>query len=83
MAGATLLDLIEMFGEEATWATTENIELLLLGCLIAFVVALFAMKWFVGFLTKYGFKAFGWYRIVVGLVILIMLATGHSLVMVD
>lgn len=83
MAGATLLDLIEMFGEEATWATTENIELLLLGCLIAFIVALFAMKWFVGFLTKYGFKAFGWYRIVVGLIILIMLATGHSLVMVD
>ncbi|MBO1364313.1 undecaprenyl-diphosphate phosphatase [Prevotella sp. A2931] len=83
MAGATLLDLIEMFGEEATWATTRNIEQLALGSVIAFIVAIVAMKWFVGFLAKYGFKAFGWYRIIVGLIILIMLATGHSLAMVD
>ncbi|MFW9601604.1 MAG: UDP-diphosphatase, partial [Prevotella sp.] len=41
-----------------------------------------AMKWFVSFLTKYGFKAFGWYRIIVGLIILAMLLTGHSLAMV-
>ena len=81
MAGATLLDLIDMFGEGTTWATSNNIMLLIVGCVIAFIVALFAMKWFVSFLTKYGFKAFGWYRIVVGLIILIMLLTGHSLVM--
>lgn len=83
MAGATLLDLLEMFKEGTNWATTTNIELLLLGCIVAFVVAIFAMKWFVAFLTKYGFKAFGWYRIIVGLVILALLATGHSLTMVD
>ena len=83
MAGATLLDLLEMFKEGTNWATTANIELLLLGCIVAFVVAIFAMKWFVAFLTKYGFKAFGWYRIIVGLVILVLLATGHSLTMVD
>jgi len=83
MAGATLLDLLEMFKEGTNWATTTNIELLLLGCIMAFVVAIFAMKWFVAFLTKYGFKAFGWYRIIVGLVILVLLATGHSLTMVD
>ena len=83
MAGATLLDLLEMFKEGTDWATTTNIELLLLGCIVAFVVAIFAMKWFVAFLTKYGFKAFGWYRIIVGLVILVLLATGHSLTMVD
>ena len=83
MAGATLLDLLEMFKEGTNWATTTNIELLLLGCIVAFVVAIFAMKWFVAFLTKYGFKAFGWYRIIVGLVILVLLATGHSLTMVD
>ena len=83
MAGATLLDLLEMFKESTNWATTTNIELLLLGCIVAFVVAIFAMKWFVAFLTKYGFKAFGWYRIIVGLVILVLLATGHSLTMVD
>ena len=83
MAGATLLDLLEMFKESTNWATTTNMELLLLGCIVAFLVAIFAMKWFVAFLTKYGFKAFGWYRIIVGLVILVLLATGHSLAMVD
>ena len=83
MAGATLLDLLEMFKEGTNWATTTNIKLLLLGCIIAFLVAIFAMKWFVAFLAKYGFKAFGWYRIIVGLVILALLATGHSLTMVD
>lgn len=82
MAGATLLDLLEMFHEDTTWATSHNITMLLLGCVVAFVVAMMAMKWFVSFLAKYGFKAFGWYRIIVGTVILVMLLTGRSLVMV-
>ena len=80
MAGATLLDLLK---ENAAWATSHNIAMLLLGCVVAFVVALLAMKWFVSFLTKYGFKAFGYYRIIVGGIIIAMLLSGHSLVMVD
>lgn len=83
MAGATLLDLIDMFGEGTTWATGHNIMLLIVGCVIAFIVAILAMKWFVGFLAKYGFKAFGWYRIIIGSIILLLLLTGHSLAMVD
>lgn len=83
MAGATLLDLIDMFSEGTTWATSHNIMLLIVGCVIAFIVAMLAMKWFVAFLTKYGFRLFGWYRIIVGGIILLLLATGHSLVMVD
>ncbi|WP_276894573.1 undecaprenyl-diphosphate phosphatase [Hallella bergensis] len=83
MAGATLLDLIEMFGEDATWATPHNITMLIVGSVVAFIVAMLAMKWFVGFITKFGFKAFGWYRIIVGGIILIMLLSGQSLVMVD
>ena len=83
MAGATLLDLLDMFKEGTNWATGYNIMLLVVGCLIAFVVAILAMKWFVGFLTKYGFRFFGWYRIIVGGIILVLLLTGHSLVMVD
>ena len=83
MAGATLLDLLDMFKEGTTWATPDNIKMIILGFVVAFVVAIFAMKWFVSFLTKYGFKAFGWYRIIVGTVILILLFTGHSLVMVN
>ena len=83
MAGATLLDLLDLLKEEASWATTHNICMLVLGCVVAFIVALLAMKWFVGFLAKYGFKAFGYYRIVVGTIIIVLLLTGHSLAMVD
>ena len=83
MAGATLLDLVDLFKDNAEWATTHNIVVLIVGCVVAFVVALLAMKWFVNFLSKYGFKAFGWYRIIVGVIILVMLLSGQSLQMVD
>ena len=83
MAGATLLDLLDLMKEDTVWATSHNITMLILGCVIAFVVALLAMKWFVNFLSKYGFKAFGIYRIIVGGIIIILLLTGHSLAMVD
>ena len=82
MAGATLLDVLDLLKGDATWATGHNVFLLLVGCAVSFVVALFAMKWFVAFLTKYGFKAFGWYRIIVGGIILIMLLSGASLNMI-
>ncbi len=83
MAGATLLDLVDLMKEDGAWATTGNIAMLVLGCVVAFVVALLAMKWFVGFVSKYGFKAFGVYRIIVGAIILVMLLCGQSLAMVD
>ena len=83
MAGATLLDLLDLFKEDTSWATSHNIAMLILGCVVAFIVALLAMKWFVNFLTKYGFKAFGVYRIIVGGIIIVMLLMGQSLVMVD
>ena len=83
MAGATLLDLLDLFKEEASWASSHNIAMLILGCVVAFIVALLAMKWFVAFLTKYGFKAFGIYRIIVGGIIIALILTGHSLTMVD
>ena len=83
MAGATLLDLLDLMKEDTAWATSHNITMLILGCVIAFVVALLAMKWFVNYITKYGFKAFGIYRIVVGSIIIIMLLMGQSLAMVD
>ena len=83
MAGATLLDLLDLVKEDTSWATSHNITMLILGCVVAFIVALLAMKWFVNFLSKYGFKAFGIYRIIVGGIIIILLLTGHSLAMVD
>jgi undecaprenyl-diphosphatase len=83
MAGATFLDLLDLLKEDTSWATTHNITMLLLGCVVSFIVALLAMKWFVAFLTKYGFKAFGIYRIIVGGIIIAMLLAGQSLQMVD
>ena len=83
MAGATFLDLLDLLKDDTSWATSHNISMLLLGCVVAFIVALLAMKWFVAFLSKYGFKAFGIYRIIVGSIIIVLLLTGHSLAMVD
>ncbi|HEX2395251.1 MAG TPA: undecaprenyl-diphosphate phosphatase [Bacteroidales bacterium] len=59
-----------------------NIAILLLGNVVAFFVAMLAIKGFITFLTNHGFKVFGYYRIVVGMVILIMLAFGIDLNMV-
>ncbi|HOP14690.1 MAG TPA: undecaprenyl-diphosphate phosphatase, partial [Lentimicrobium sp.] len=59
--------------------TAENIDILLIGNAVAFVVAMIAIKSFISFLTKYGFRVFGYYRILVGLAILIMIALGYDL----
>lgn len=82
MAGATLLDLLDILKEDATWVNTHDLIMLAVGCVVSFVVALLAMKWFVSFLTKYGFKVFGWYRIIIGIIIIVMLLSGISLNMV-
>ncbi|MGE8378254.1 MAG: undecaprenyl-diphosphate phosphatase, partial [Sphingobacterium sp.] len=78
MFGASAVKLLKFFKEGNTF-TGEELNLLIVGNLIGFVVAIVAIKSFIGFLTKYGFKAFGWYRIVVGVVILVLLLSGHSL----
>ncbi|WP_295121831.1 undecaprenyl-diphosphate phosphatase [uncultured Chitinophaga sp.] len=57
----------------------ENLKLLVIGNIVAFVVAMLAIKFFIGTLKKYGFKMWGYYRIVVGLAILVFLAMGYSL----
>jgi len=48
----------------------DNVKLLLFGNVVAFIIAIIAIKSFIGFLSKHGFRVFGWYRIVVGIVIL-------------
>lgn len=78
MFGASLIKLLKFFKDGNTF-TGEEIQLLVVGNVVGFIVAIIAIKSFIGILTKYGFKAFGWYRIVVGLVIIAVLATGHQL----
>lgn len=58
---------------------TSQIGILLFGNLIAFIVAMLAIKFFIAFLSRYGFKLFGWYRIIAGSIILILLALGYDL----
>lgn len=78
MLGASVVKLYKFFKEGHTF-TGEEINLLIVGNIVGFIVAIIAIKTFIDLLTKYGFKLFGWYRIVVGLVIIAMLLSGHSL----
>ena len=80
MFAATLFKMLKLFTQpEGMEIITNNMGTLIIGNIVAFVVALLAIKFFISFVTKYGFKAFGWYRIILGSVLLILLLTGHNL----
>ena len=68
-----------LLSDEGLQLLTDNLGVLIIGNIVAFVVALLAMKWFVAFLTKYGFKVFGIYRIIAGGLILALMACGVNL----
>ena len=78
MLAATVLELYKTYHA----IDSSNIKILILGNVVAFVVALAAIKGFIAFLTKHGFKVFGYYRIIVGGIILILLYMGIDLNMV-
>jgi len=61
---------------------TSDIGVLAIGNIAAFIVAIIAIKGFIGFLTKYGFKMFGWYRIALGAIIIALYAFGYELKMI-
>jgi undecaprenyl-diphosphatase len=67
------------YTKEFGMPTGDEIKLLAVGNLVAFVVGLLAIKTFIGFLNKNGFKAFGWYRIAIGAFIITLYLTGHNL----
>lgn len=78
MAAATLYKLYDFVGDNGSFSSTQ-ITVLAVGNLVAFMVGIIAIKFFVSVLTKYGFKFFGIYRIVVGAAILILTACGYHL----
>ena len=83
MFAATLYKMLKIFMEpDGMVILKDNLVTLLVGNVVAFIVAMLAIKFFISFVTKYGFKAFGWYRIIVGGIILAMLLTGHNLTIV-
>lgn len=71
--------MLKLFMDGGMEIIMNNLTALIIGNVVAFIVALLAIKFFISFVTKYGFKAFGWYRIIVGGVILVMLLMGYSL----
>ena len=73
--GKKLLDFYKLHG----MPSSNEIKLLAIGNVVAFIVALLAIRLFINFLTKHGFKLFGWYRIVVGGIIILLFALGIKL----
>lgn len=78
MFAATAKKLLDFYKEGHRF-TGEEIKLLAIGNIIAFIVAMLAIKTFITFLERKGFVLFGWYRIVVGAVIIGLIMTGHKL----
>ena len=77
MAAASGYKLLKLlFDDSGRELLTSNIGTLVLGNVVAFAVAVLAIKFFINFLTKYGFKAFGYYRIIVGTAILVLMLLG-------
>lgn len=84
MFGATCLELYKLInhGDGNILTQGDNLLTLIVGSIVAFIVAILAIRFFIDYVTRFGFKAFGWYRIIVGAAILILLQCGYSLQMV-
>jgi undecaprenyl-diphosphatase len=76
MLAATGYKLLKFYRDHGGFSSNE-IKQLAIGNLVAFVVAVLAIKFFIGFLKKHGFKIWGYYRIIVGIVLLILIYTGY------
>jgi undecaprenyl-diphosphatase len=77
MAAATGYKLLK--GRELLMSNANNLKLLLIGNVVAFIVAMIAIKFFINTLKKYGFRVWGYYRIVVGIAILAAIGMGYKL----
>ena len=77
MMAATVKSLYDVYTESPEVLQGGNLDTLLLGSLIAFIVAVLAIRLFITFLQKNGFRLFGWYRIVVGAIMLALILTGR------
>ncbi len=75
MFAASVLKLVDNY----KLISGENLKLLLVGNVVSFIVAMIAIKAFIAYLTKHGFKVFGYYRIIVGLVIILLLIFGKNI----
>lgn len=72
---AAAYKLLKSFGD----IKGSDINYLLIGNVVSFIVGMIAIKFFIGLITRYGLKFFGYYRIILGLAILALAAMGHKL----
>lgn len=81
MFGATCLETYKLIahGDGNILMEGNNLTMLLLGCVVAFIVAVLAIKFFIDYVSRYGFVAFGWYRIIVGGILILMSFCGYEL----
>lgn len=79
MFAATCYKVLKLYKSGGTQLLMDNMTTLVIGNAVAFIVGVIAIKFFISFITKYGFKAFGYYRIVVGAIILVMIGLGYNL----
>jgi len=54
----------------------NELVILLVGMVVAFVVSIFVIKFLMNYIKKHNFKVFGWYRIVLGIIVLLLICTG-------
>lgn len=78
MFGATAKKLYDFY-KDGYVISAEETRLLIIGNVVAFIVAMLAIRYFITFLQNRGFRIFGWYRIIVGGIILVLLASGYDL----
>ncbi|MGB4776360.1 MAG: undecaprenyl-diphosphate phosphatase, partial [Daejeonella sp.] len=78
MFGATLKKMYDFY-KDGYQITADEIKLLAVGNIVAFIIAMLAIRYFITFLQKRGFKLFGWYRIIVGSILLALLLSGYDL----
>lgn len=71
MAGASLLKLLKYVVKVGLVFKSSELILLLIGCIIAFVVSIVIIKFLLNYIRKHDFKVFGWYRIVLGIIVLV------------
>ena len=73
MFGASAIKLLKFFMDGFTF-TTDEIIIMLVGCIVSFVVSILAIKFLVSYIKKHDFKAFGVYRIVLGVAVILYFA---------
>jgi undecaprenyl-diphosphatase len=77
MLAATVKSLYDVYKETPEVLSTDNLNTLLIGSITAFIVAILAIRFFISFLQQHGFRLFGWYRIIIGIILLTLILTGY------